>query len=73
MSLFVRYFTYLRDLSLAQEWQVESPVNILGFLLLSQQGPLNETREQTLATLSYLGSIDLALLYELPENACPRA
>jgi hypothetical protein len=48
-------FTYLRGSNLVQKQQVESPVNILGFLLPITAGPLNISRERTLATQSYLG------------------
>jgi hypothetical protein len=56
MYLFVRYFTYLRGFDLTQKQQVESPVNILQDSPSHlQQGPFDELRERTLATLRYLG------------------
>jgi hypothetical protein len=45
---------YLRGLSLAQKWQVESSVNHTRFFYPLTARPLNVTREQTLATQSYL-------------------
>jgi hypothetical protein len=64
---------YLRGSNLVQKRQVESPVNLSGFLYFHlQQGPLNTLREQTLATQSYLGqhqsSYTLADQGHMPEE-----
>jgi hypothetical protein len=45
---------------LALKQQVESPVYICNSSILSQQGPLDALREQTLATQSYLSQHQLS-------------
>jgi hypothetical protein len=63
---------YLKGSNLVQKRQVESPVNILGFLIPITAGPLDEQRERTLATQSYLSQHRLSSTQteheRMPEN-----